>query len=49
MHTSSSVAGNNTARNTRIYIVQQFIAALAAFVALEWQLYWVLLSGSYYY
>jgi hypothetical protein len=29
--------------------VQQFIAALAAFVALEWQLYWVLLSGSYNY
>eukprot|EP00953_Heterococcus_sp_UTEX-ZZ885_P010785 6285-Heterococcus_DN1.PRE.2 len=46
MHTSSSVAGSNAARDTRICIAQQFIAILVAFVALEWQLYQVLPSSS---
>jgi hypothetical protein len=41
MHTRGSVAGSNAARNTRILIVQQFIVVFAAFVALEWPLYWV--------
>jgi hypothetical protein len=45
----NSVAGSNAARNARIYIVQQFIVVFAAFVALEWQLYWVLPSSSYNY
>jgi hypothetical protein len=48
MQTSSSLTGSNAARDTRIYNMQQFIAVLAAFVALKWQLYWVL-SSSYNY